>query len=210
MNYWQNRSKIYLLKVAIFCFKPTKLSWLNLKPNQNDMIVPKNIFYYLTAIGLFLVLKFSYTITDNNYLFFLLQPTDRLVGLLISSKSVYFPDRGFYYNDLNIIINKSCSGFNFLLLCFLMFAIVAFNNINLNKQKIVIIPAALVLAYVITIFVNASRIFVSIVLQDQAKHFLPQKSIVIVHETIGIVTNLSFLIVIYILLERLLKKQNYL
>ena len=91
-----------------------------------------------------------------------------------------------------------------------MFAIVAFNNINLIKQKIVIIPAALVLAYVITIFVNASRIFVSIVLQDQAKHFLPQKSIVIVHETIGIVTNLSFLIVIYILLERLLKKQNYL
>lgn len=174
------------------------------------MIVPKNIFYYLTAIGLFLVLKFSYTITDNNDLFFLLQPTDRLVGLLISSKSVYFPDRGFYYNDLNIIINKSCSGFNFLLLCFSMFAIVAFNNINLIKQKIVIIPAALVLAYVITIFVNASRIFVSIVLQDQAKHFLPQKSIVIVHETIGIVTNLSFLIVIYILLERLLKKQNYL
>lgn len=174
------------------------------------MILPKNVFYYLTAIGLFLLLKFGYTIADNNDLIFLLQPTDRLVGLLISSKSVYFPDRGFYYNDLNIVINKSCSGFNFLLLCFLMFAIVAFNNINLIKQKTVIIPATLMLAYVLTIFVNTSRIFVSIVLQDQAKHFLPQKSIVIVHETIGIVTNLSFLIVVYILLERLLKKQNYL
>jgi exosortase K len=174
------------------------------------MIVPKNIFYYLTAILLFLVLKFGYTIADTNDLFFLLQPTDRLVGLLVSSKSVYFADKGFYYNDFNFIINKSCSGFNFLLLCFSMFAIVAFKNINLIKQRIVIIPAALLLAYVMTIFVNASRIFVSIVLQNQAKHFLSQKNSVIVHETIGIVTNLSFLILIYILLERLLKKQNYL
>lgn len=174
------------------------------------MTIPKNIYYYLTTILLFLVLKFGYTIADTNDLFFLLRPTDTLVGLLISSKSVYFADKGFYYNDLNFIINKSCSGFNFLLLCFSMFAIVAFKNINLIKQRIVIIPAALLLAYVVTIFVNASRIFVSIVLQNQVTHFLSQKSIEIVHETIGIVTNLSFLILIYILLERLLKKQNYL
>lgn len=174
------------------------------------MIVPKNIFYYLTTILLFLVLKFGYTIADTNDLIFLLQPTDTLVGLLISSKSVYFADKGFYYNDLNFVINKSCSGFNFLLLCFSMFAIVAFKNINLIKQRIVIIPAALLLAYVMTIFVNASRIFVSIVLQNHAKHFFPLKSSVIVHETIGIVTNLSFLILIYILFERLIKKQNYL
>lgn len=174
------------------------------------MTIPKNIYYYLTTILLFLVLKFGYTIADTNDLFFLLRPTDTLVGLLISSKSVYFADKGFYYNDLNFIINKSCSGFNFLLLCFSMFAIVAFKNINLIKQRIVIIPATLLLAYVVTIFVNASRIFVSIVLQNQVTHFLSQKSIEIVHETIGIVTNLSFLILIYILLERLLKKQNYL
>ncbi|OAZ04614.1 exosortase K [Flavobacterium succinicans] len=174
------------------------------------MTIPKNIYYYLTTILLFLVLKFGYTIADTNDLFFLLRPTDTLVGLLISSKSVYFADKGFYYDDLNFIINKSCSGFNFLLLCFSMFAIVAFKNINLIKQRIVIIPAALLLAYVVTIFVNASRIFVSIVLQNQVTHFLSQKSIEIVHETIGIVTNLFFLILIYILLERLLKKQNYL
>ena len=207
MNYWESRNKIDLFEAAFF-FKRITLSGLNF--NYNNMIVPKNIFYYLTAILLFLVLKFGYTIADTNDLFFLLQPTDRLVGLLVSSKSVYFADKGFYYNDFNFIINKSCSGFNFLLLCFSMFAIVAFKNINLIKQRIVIIPAALLLAYVMTIFVNASRIFVSIVLQNQAKHFLSQKNSVIVHETIGIVTNLSFLILIYILLERLLKKQNYL
>lgn len=174
------------------------------------MIAIKNIFYYLTAIGLFIVLKFGYTIANTNDLIFLLKPTDKLVGLLTSSKSVYFADKGFYYQNLNIIIEKSCSGFNFLLLCFSMISILALKYVRNSLYKALIIPVALLSAYLMTIFVNASRIFASIVLQHQTNSFMPKNSQLVVHETIGIITNLSFLVLGYYLLERFFKnKTNY-
>ncbi len=172
------------------------------------MIANRNIFYYLTAIGLFIVLKFGYTIANTNDLFFLLKPTDKLVGLLTSSKSVYFADKGFYYRNLNVVIEKSCSGFNFLLLCFSMICILGLKYVRNPLCKTLITPIALVSAYLMTIFVNVSRIFASIVLQHQKNSFLPQNSQLVVHEIIGIITNLSFLVLGYYLLERFLKKQD--
>jgi len=174
------------------------------------MITIKNIFYYLVAIVIFILLKFGYTIANTNDLFFLLNPTDKLVGLLTSSKSVYFADEGFYYQNFNVIIEKSCSGFNFLLLCFSMICILTLKYIRNSLYKALIIPVALVSAYLMTIFVNVSRIFTSIVLQHQTNQFLPQNSQLVVHETIGIITNLSFLLLGYYLLERFFKNNtNY-
>lgn len=172
------------------------------------MIANRNIFYYLTAIGLFIVLKFGYTIANTNDLIFLLKPTDKLVGLLTSSKSVYFADRGFYYRNLNVVIEKSCSGFNFLLLCFSMICILGLKYVRNPLYKTLITPVALVSAYLMTIFVNVSRIFASIVLQHQTNQFLPQNAQLVVHETIGIITNLSFLLLGYYLLEGFLKNKT--
>ncbi|QBN18107.1 exosortase K [Flavobacterium nackdongense] len=174
------------------------------------MITIKNTFYYLVAIVIFILLKFGYTIANTNDLFFLLNPTDKLVGLLTSSKSVYFADKGFYYQNFNVIIEKSCSGFNFLLLCFSMICILALKYIRNSLYKALIIPVALVSAYLMTIFVNVFRIFASIVLQHQTNQLLPQNSQLVVHETIGIITNLSFLLLGYYLLERFFKNNtNY-
>jgi exosortase K len=172
------------------------------------MIAIKNIFYYLVAIVIFILLKFGYTIANTNDLFFLLNPTDKLVGLLTSSKSIYFADEGFYYQNFNVIIEKSCSGFNFLLLCFSMICILALKYILNSLYKSLIIPVALVSAYLMTIFVNAFRIFASIVLQNHANPFLPKNSQLVVHEAIGIITNLFFLVIGYYLLERFLKNKT--
>jgi exosortase K len=72
------------------------------------------------------------------------------------------------------------------------------------------IPIALFISYFLTIFVNASRIFVSIIMQKEANYLLPNRPHLILHEIVGVITNLTFLILIYIFSEKLLtnKYQN--
>lgn len=170
----------------------------------------KNIPYYLTTVGLFVLLKFWFTSADNNDLIFLLKPTDKLVGLLTGSHSVYLSDSGYYHEKLNILIEKSCSGFNFWVLCFLLFTYLALKYFDKPFHKIIIIPITLVSAYLLSILVNTARIFVSVVVQHQAGHFLPDRPHLILHEAVGIVTNLTFLILAYYLIEKLLiyKRNN--
>ncbi len=172
------------------------------------MQINKNIPYYLTTAGLFIILKFGFTLADNNDLTFLIKPTDKLVGLLIGSHSVYLSESGYFHEHLNIIIDKSCSGFNFWVLCFLIFSYLTVKYSNKTLNKILTIPIALIGAYLLTIFVNTCRIFTSIVVQTQTKNiFLNQQHII--HEAIGIITNLSFLILAYILIEKILINRRH-
>lgn len=173
------------------------------------MQINKNIPYYLTAVAIFISLKFGFKFADNNHLTFLLKPTDKLVGLLTGSHSVYIAEKGFYHEKLNILINKSCSGFNFWVLSFLVFTYLILKYLNKPSYKVLSIPTVLLCAYLLTIFVNASRIFVSLIVHNQTKHFFAEQQHLI-HESVGIITNLSFLVLIYYLIEKLiiLKQHN--
>jgi exosortase K len=165
--------------------------------------INKNIPYYLTAVALFILLKFGFTLADSNDLTFLLKPSDKLVGLLTGSHSVNLLDGGYYNEQLNIIIDKSCSGFNFWVLSFLLFTYLTLKHFKKTIHKVLTIPTALIGAYLLTIFSNTSRIYVSVIVQNQTETvFLNEQHIV--HEAIGIITNLTFLILAYILIEKLL------
>jgi len=155
-------------------------------------------------------LKFGYTIANNDNLIFLLKPTNILVGFLTGSNSIYSTENGYFHQELNILIEKSCSGFNFWLLSFLMLTFLLLKYFKNNLHKTMTIPFSLLAAYLVTIFVNASRIFVSIIIQNQSNNFLSEKHQLILHESIGIITNLVFLIVVYYLTEKFLinKKNN--
>jgi len=163
----------------------------------------------MTAVGLFILLKFGFTLADNNNLTFLLKPTDKLVGLLTGSQSVYLADSGYFHERLNIIIDKSCSGFNFWILCFLLVTYLTVKHFDKSIHKFLMIPTALFVSYLLTLCVNASRIFASIVVQIQADKFLPERPHLILHEIVGITTNLIFLILAYVLIERFLIHKRY-
>lgn len=163
----------------------------------------KNIPYYLTAVGLFILLKIAYTYADNDDIQYLLNPTDKLIGLLTGSRSVFLAEEGYYHLNLKILIDKSCSGFNFWILCFLIFAYLTIKYFDKTFHKILTIPISLAGAYLLTIFVNTSRIYASIVIQSQTKNILLSQQH-LMHEAIGIITNLSFLVLAYYLIETIL------
>lgn len=168
----------------------------------------KNLSYYLTAVVLFVLLKFGFRLADNNDLIFLLKPTDKLVGVLTGSYATYLPEVGYFNEKLNIIIDKSCSGFNFWLLAFLLFTFVSLSYFEKTLHKILTIPTALICAYILTLFVNTSRIYTSVVIQNHTKNIFRNQQLIL-HEAIGIVTNLTFLILAYILIEKLLKTKRH-
>ena len=169
----------------------------------------KSIPHYLAAAGLFVILKFGYTLADNNDLLFLLKPTDFSVSLLTGSQSVYSTDNGYYHKTLNILIDKSCSGFNFWLLSFLLYTFLLLKYCNKTALKLLAIPASFICAYLLTIFANSSRIFTSIIVQSQTESFFPDRQHLI-HEAVGIITNLFFLVLAYYLTEKVFnKKQVY-
>lgn len=172
------------------------------------MIENKNIAYYLFTIILFIIFKFAFTFADNDNLTFLLRPTNNFVELLTGSQSVYHSDNGYFHDELNILIDKSCSGFNFWLLSFLMLTFLALKHFDKHIYKALVIPTMLILAYFLTLFVNSSRIFTSIIIQNQTNHLLNNGQHII-HEAIGVITNLSFLILAYFITEKLLLNRKH-
>ena len=181
--------------------------WLNYKQQKMN----KNIPYYLASVGLFVILKVGFTFADNNDLIFWLKPTDKLVGMLIGSQSVYTEEYGFFHEKMNIVIGKSCLGFNFWILSFLVFAYLGFKYFDKHLHKILTIPTALFGAYLLTIFANTSRIFAAIIVRNQTVGIFPDQQ-PLIHEAVGIITKFSFLILAYYLIEKFLKhkiKHNY-
>lgn len=174
-----------------------------LKMNKN-----KNIPYYLVAVGLFVLLKIGFSFADNYDLAFLLKPTDKLVGLVFGSQSVFLADHEFFHEKINIVIEKSCSGFNFLILSFVLFVYLGLKYFDKHLHKILTIPTALLCAYLFTVFVNASRIIASIVVRNQTIGIFPEKQ-PLIHEIVGITTNFSFLVLAYYLTEKFLKHRKH-
>ena len=180
---------------------------MNLNKPKRDCFLNTYI-PYIIAIILFIGFKLAFTKTNNDWVLFLLRPTNFLVECFTGSYAVYQSDIGYFYSQLNIVIDKSCSGFNYWMLCFLMLVFSFVRKENRLLIGITLVLFALVCSFVCTIFVNTFRIYVSMVIQSQHFHFLNAYP-AIVHEVIGVTINLSFLVLIYYLSEKLINTYTH-
>ncbi|MEO1012744.1 MAG: exosortase K, partial [Bacteroidota bacterium] len=117
-------------------------------------------------------------------------------------------DSGFYFEQLEILIDKSSSCGNFLLLSFAMLSFTALNNLTKLYHKLLSVPLMLFMAYLTTIGVTVSRIYVSLVVEPKVEELIGTNPNWI-HEAIGVATNLSFLILVYILFNKLVQAYSY-
>lgn len=171
------------------------------KKQQNSVSLSINGFVIL----LFLILKFWYTKTFTNDLLFLLAPTNQLLELFIGSNSTFIFDQGYFFQDINVLIDRSCAGINFWLISSIMLFFLIEKHFELNKQKFTSIFIAFTLAYLMTIVVNTSRIIACLFLEIQSGIQFnndPKTT----HQLIGIITNLSFLVLSYLIIEHTVTK----
>ncbi|WP_022823257.1 exosortase K [Hymenobacter norwichensis] len=151
---------------------------------------------YGLVAGAFIALKFGYMHAATSHLLWLLWPTDVLVGGVLGSVSSFEPARGFVHADLHIAIDKSCSGFNFWLLCSGLLLVSALRHQEpmrtFQNSWLLLLP---VLGYVLTLLVNTSRILTAVSIQrvfPQAARQLPW-----LHQAEGVLVYLVFLLLIY-------------
>ncbi len=116
------------------------------------------VTYGLMAILTFIGLKLAFKFSTTEDLDLLLYPTNFLFSILYNAEWQYDSVSGYYYPELNILINKSCSGGNFLLICFLTFVLYTFQRVVSNRMAIGSLLLTLLASYVIAIFSNVSRI----------------------------------------------------
>lgn len=159
---------------------------------------------YLT-LALFGILKLFYINATNSSLLIILRPINKIICLFTNTIAIYTPETGYLNKSLNIIINKSCSGFNFMLL---LFAIISFKLLKLFKttlQGTAAISLFLAISYLVTIFVNTSRILLSL----KTRHLFTELNITLpqLHLIEGIFVYLFFLTSIYLILDKIIYKR---
>src|SRR5687767_12668761 len=97
---------------------------------MKQTITSRNLPYYAGILLLFLLLKYGYTLSTNDHLLFLLSPINTGIEIITDSKATYTVAEGFEHSRLSIIIDKSCSGFNF---CLLSFTLLTLSTIHFYK-----------------------------------------------------------------------------
>ncbi|WP_443939612.1 exosortase K [Pedobacter sp. MW01-1-1] len=168
------------------------------------MKLNRNTFRIAIGILLFLLLKALYTVLTTEQLSFILGPTNFLVSLLLSTKASYLHGIGYFHHDLNITIEKACSGFNFMLLSFILSYYLAVNQLKNGFSAGVILTISLIFSWILTVFVNASRIVSSVIINRS--FFFSKSAEAVLHQTEGTFIYLFFLVLTYKALNYLLEK----
>lgn len=170
-----------------------------MKTNTNNIII------YGAAFAIVILAKTAYKYATNDALLFILKPLSKLISIVTNKDFLYANDIGFYFETLNITIDKSCSGINFWCISFLVFIILLHKVCKTYLQKFLLFPVVILATYLLTLFANTSRILTSLFISKQTDFNYPW-----LHQAEGVFIYLSFLIIFYTLLNRsLLKYHTY-
>lgn len=168
----------------------------------------KNMLLTIVCFLIFVFAKFWFREAHNSDLLFLLFPTNWGVEFFLGTRSVFTADLGYLFADLNIAIEKSCSGFNFLVISWLMacYTMISSEELRSKVNVWLMIPIALILAYLATLLANISRITIYTVLMRQRITSLLDPNDTWLHLAEGVLVYFSFLLLFYFLLNRLITK----
>jgi exosortase K len=151
------------------------------------------------VFGCALGLKLYYSSASANDLRWILGPTTRLVELVSSTTFQYESHAGYISDDRRFLIASSCAGVNFLITALVMLAgrrLVTGRRIGWS-----FIPAAAVIAYLVTLAANATRIAIALWLQRTGSEIagLNEEQI---HRFEGIFVYFGFLLLLFVAGER--------
>src|SRR6476661_7315471 len=148
-----------------------------------------------------LALKFYYSTATADDLLWILRPTTTLVELLSGQHFEFESYAGYMSSDRRFVIAVPCAGVNFLITAFLMLALRRLWRERFRGIRWRYIPFAGVLAYLVTLIANTTRIWLALELRARAVAIsgLTNNQL---HRLEGIVVYFTFLLLLFVLLER--------
>jgi len=167
---------------------------MNQRSNWNR--IAQWVVVLLCAFGL----KSYYSTASVDELRWILAPTKALVEI-VSGESFEFESHAGYMNeDRSFLIAASCAGVNFLITAFLMLAIRKLLRDRSRRIEWRFIPAAGLIAYLVTLAANTVRISVAIPL-----HRMPSQTAWLnpdqLHRLEGIAIYFGFLLLLFVFSE---------
>jgi exosortase K len=168
---------------------------------QSKSFIMQNGIFLLMALLIAAGLKYHYSQARSDDLIWILGPTAGLVEHISGIQFEKEAYTGFVNHTHQIIIAPACAGVNFLIIAFCMAMFSAVHHIEHKRRKFLWLAASVVSAYLLTIFVNAIRIILSIYFYDADIYggwITPQR----VHRLEGTLIYFFFLCLFY----RIIKK----
>lgn len=148
-----------------------------------------------------LALKGYYSTASADQLRWILAPTTVLVELASGTAFEFEPHAGYLSQDRHFLIAPACAGVNFLITAFLMLAAGRLLRERSQGSAWRFIPAAALIAYLVTLVANAVRIALALRLGR-----LPETSYLDaqeLHRAEGIVVYFGFLLLLFVVSERM-------
>lgn len=145
------------------------------------------LFFTLLALVPALLFKWQQRSWGSDELQFLLYPVQKLVQVFTGLSAIYLAGEG--YEFPGFIIERSCAGINFLVICWCTLAWLSMHNSHPLRLQLKVLLFCLPLSYCLCIAANTFRILSALLLQRLPGLHGPQ-----VHEALGVVVYLSVLL----------------
>ena len=146
-------------------------------------------------------LKLFYSTANVNELRWILAPTAALVELFTGTSFAFEPYAGYMSEDRSFLIASSCAGVNFLITAFLMLSGRRLLSARSGHRGWAFIPTTVVVAYLVTLLANTTRICLALWLQP-AQGVVSRLDPDQVHRFEGIVVYFIFLVLLFELNEK--------
>jgi exosortase K len=121
----------------------------------------------IALVGAF-ALKLHYSTASADQLRWILAPTTALVELVSGASFEFESHAGYISMERRFLIASSCSGVNFLIAAFLTLSLMRLLGDRSKKVSWAFIPAAAVIAYLVTLAANAVRITIALSLRQSS------------------------------------------
>ena len=118
--------------------------------------------FVAVALGLAWLLKRHYSQASAEDLRWILAPTTWLTSLLVPGEFVFQAGQGYLSREQSVLISPACAGVNFLIVALLSLVLGFSGQLAGLRQRAQWLAAAVGLAYVTTLVVNALRIVLSV------------------------------------------------
>jgi exosortase K len=170
-----------------------------IKVNKRNWIRGSQLVVVLLCAG---ALKLHYSTANPNQLRWILAPTTVLVELISGARFQFESYAGYINSDHSFLIAASCAGVNFLLTAFLMLTLGKLWRSRSQTNSWIFIPAAGLVAYVVTLLANTVRISTSLQLRGMSlgTRLMNAEQL---HRFEGIFIYFGFLLLLFILSERM-------
>ncbi|MDH5786240.1 MAG: exosortase K [Chromatiales bacterium] len=168
------------------------------------MAIPQSKIILGLTLLLALVVKLHYSVATADDLVWVLAPTTWLVELFSAIPFHFEVGRGYVTRDLPVVIGPGCAGLNFFIitLCASLFTFID----RFAGRRLIGWALLVLLAYLLTLLVNAFRIVGGILLLRLGSEVGLQTD-GLLHSAQGMLFFFSFLVLYLLLLQRFFNKR---